>query len=71
MFDDDLLTVFVRRFFGYGSWEAPIWFIGMEEGGGKRFQELNERFDKWNRRGQRLRTFAMVTATTARGSGRG
>ncbi len=50
MFDDDLLTVFVRRFFGYGSWEAPIWFIGMEEGGGKRFQELNERFDKWNRR---------------------
>jgi hypothetical protein len=23
----------MNRFFGYGSWNAKLWFVGMEEGG--------------------------------------
>jgi hypothetical protein len=39
-FNDGLLKDFAHKFYGYGSWRAPIWFIGMEEGGGKTFQEI-------------------------------
>jgi len=31
--DHGSLPDYCKRFFGYGSWKAPIWFIGMEEGG--------------------------------------
>jgi hypothetical protein len=31
--DEQLLGEYCERFFGYGTWNAKIWFIGMEEGG--------------------------------------
>jgi hypothetical protein len=32
--DPRLLTDFLDSFYGYGNPQAPLWFIGMEEGGG-------------------------------------
>jgi hypothetical protein len=38
---------FVRCKFGYGRWEAPYWFVGPEEGGGKDCEELARRVQGW------------------------
>jgi hypothetical protein len=45
--DDALLEEFCAGFFGYGSFAAPIWFIGMEEGGGKSAEEIAARLAAW------------------------
>ncbi len=49
----DVLERFTTRFFGYGSWAAPIWFVGMEEGGGSTIEETARRIAAWERRGER------------------
>lgn len=51
--DDDVLNAFMSGFFGYGSPDASVWFVGMEEGGGDRFSEIERRLSCWNQRGQR------------------
>ncbi len=60
-FDDTLLADFADTFYGYGTYNAPYWFIGMEEGGGNTFEEINARLEAWRRRGRReaedLRSF--------------
>ncbi len=33
MLDDTLVTSFMSGFYGYGSYSADYWFVGMEEGG--------------------------------------
>jgi len=38
-------------FFGYGSLAAPVWFIGMEEGGCRELGEFRERLHVWQSRG--------------------
>jgi hypothetical protein len=50
MFDDDLLEHYAERFLGHGSPAAHIWFVGMEEGGGGTFHELDQRFRNWDKR---------------------
>lgn len=50
-FDDTLLADFADKFYGYGTYNAPYWFIGMEEGGGS-FEEVKRRLDAWRLRGQ-------------------
>lgn len=47
--DPVLLDDFIRRFFGYGSWDADLWFVGMEEGGGSSIDELIRRLNAWDR----------------------
>jgi len=42
---------FIERFFGYGTWSAPVWFIGMEEGGGASLAEVETRIGTWQARG--------------------
>jgi len=42
---------FIERFFGYGTWSAPVWFIGMEEGGGSSLAEVETRIGTWQARG--------------------
>ena len=49
--DDTLLQAFIERFFGYGTWTAPVWFLGMEEGGGGTAEEVQRRIEAWSRRG--------------------
>ena len=53
-----LLEEYIHRFWGYGSWERPVWFLGMEEGmlqgnGGNGPVQLQHRLDVWLNRGCR------------------
>ena len=41
----------MNTFYGYGNYEGRYWFIGMEEGGGKRVEENAARIDAWAQRG--------------------
>lgn len=47
------LTAFTNRFLGYGNLAAPIWFIGLEEGGGQDLLEIERRVTAWRRRGSK------------------
>lgn len=49
----DALQAYMTTFAGYGDLRAPIWFIGMEEGGGRDVDELMRRVDIWAARGRR------------------
>lgn len=53
MLDEVLLKKFMNGFYGYGSFKAPFWFIGMEEGGGGSLDEMTKRLAIWNVRGNR------------------
>lgn len=52
MLDNHVLRDFIDHFFGYGELEAPIWFIGMEEGGGANKAEIEARLATWVARGR-------------------
>lgn len=47
MIDAALLDEFAHRFYGYGSWEAPVWFIGMEEAGVNDVEQFLARVQAW------------------------
>jgi hypothetical protein len=51
VFDNEILGAFASKFFGYGNWNAPIWFVGMEEACGD-VAGLKRRFAAWNERGR-------------------
>jgi hypothetical protein len=38
---------FVKSKFGYGTWDAPYWFVGPEEAGGADCAELADRLAAW------------------------
>lgn len=46
-FNDDDLSQFMKTFYGYGTLSAKFWFIGMEEGGGNSFTEVQARLSAW------------------------
>lgn len=52
MVDPELLKRWCSRFFGYGSWDAPYWFIGLEEGGVDSPEEFQTRLDAWHNGGE-------------------
>ena len=58
---DQILRNYIKTFLGYGNFIKPFWFIGMEEGGGNNWGELELRFNTWHRLGAKpiedLRTF--------------
>ncbi|HEY0741007.1 MAG TPA: hypothetical protein VGD40_06065 [Chryseosolibacter sp.] len=39
------LAHFIDHYFGYGSWDAKMWFVGYEEGGGDLPEEVAEKLD--------------------------
>lgn len=49
--DDTNLPAFVRDFFGYGDLSAPLWFIGLEEGGSGEVSDLIARVHAWENLG--------------------
>lgn len=49
----DALQAYMASFAGYGDLRAPLWFVGMEEGGGRNVEELMRRVDAWDARGRR------------------
>ena len=46
-FDEKLILKFAHNFFGYGNLSSNLWFIGMEEGGGNSFTEIETRLSMW------------------------
>jgi hypothetical protein len=52
LFNDELLSQFIQSFYGYGSYSGQFWFVGMEEGGGNCFSEINTRLNAWANRGK-------------------
>ncbi len=51
-FDNELLSDYMKGFWGYGTINADYWFVGMEEGGGDDFEEINSRLLQWDKRGR-------------------
>lgn len=43
---------FASGFYGYGDLQAPLWFIGMEEGGGNTAKEVTNKIRVWQQRGR-------------------
>ena len=52
MLDSELLLFFTDTFYGYGDLSSPIWFIGMEEGGGG-VDDIRNRLETWDERGRK------------------
>lgn len=59
--DGRLLTDTADSFYGYGTYKASYWFVGMGEGGGGLVAQINARLEAWRLRGHRevedLRSF--------------
>jgi hypothetical protein len=45
LIDEKALRHWVDNFYGYGSWDARIWFVEYEEGGGDTPEEVAEKFN--------------------------
>lgn len=52
-FDSVILEDFMNRFYGYGSYQGDYWLVGMEEGGGNSFADVERRLNIWKERGRR------------------
>jgi hypothetical protein len=48
-----LLEEFIHTFYGYGNYAGRFWFIGMEEGGGGSYEEIQRCLTLWAVRGGR------------------
>ena len=49
--DVRLLDDYCNEFFGYGNLNSNFWFIGIEEGGGNNFAQVQRRLSIWDSRG--------------------
>ena len=49
---DDLLAKYIHTFFGHGDLAAPIWYVGMEEGGGTDRETLARELAHWDAAGR-------------------
>lgn len=49
---DDQLAAFCQTFVGYGTEDAEVWLIGLEEGGGVSWDEIESRLDQWEEDGR-------------------
>lgn len=49
--DDNLLRKRLDTFLGYGNLNSKFWFVGIEEGGARDFDEIAKRLDVWNTMG--------------------
>lgn len=45
--DSRILKSYLSEFFGYGNPDAPLWLIGMEEGGARDLPEVQRRIASW------------------------
>lgn len=44
---DEQLRHYTDTYWGYGSLDAPYWFVGPEEGGGRSWQAIQEHLQAW------------------------
>ncbi len=47
LFNDELLKSFISNFYGYGNYKGKYWFVGLEQGGGNSFNEIEQRLNIW------------------------
>lgn len=47
MLENELIESYATSFFGYGNLDAPLWFVGMEEGGGATLENVGARLRAW------------------------
>jgi hypothetical protein len=52
MLNDQLLEDFMKGFYGFGSYQAQYWFIGMEEGGGNSYDAISRQLGIWDKWGK-------------------
>jgi hypothetical protein len=45
LIQENALKHWIDTFYGYGSWQAPFWFVGYEESGGDAPEEVAEKFN--------------------------
>lgn len=45
LIDENTLKHWIDHFYGYGSWQARIWFVGYEESGGELPEEVAEKIN--------------------------
>jgi hypothetical protein len=45
LIEEKALRHWIDNFYGYGSWDAPIWFVGYEESGGDVPEEVAEKLN--------------------------
>src|SRR5688572_14911930 len=45
LIDEKALKHWIDNFYGYGSWQSRMWFIGYEESGGEVPEEVAEKVD--------------------------
>lgn len=45
MLNQDHFTKFITEFYGYGEWSCKHWFIGIEEGGHEKLNEIQEKLE--------------------------
>jgi hypothetical protein len=43
------LQHWINNFYGYGSWEAPIWFVAFEEGGGDLPEDVADKLEYFSK----------------------
>jgi len=48
-----MIDAYCNQFFGYGRWDAPVWFVGLEEAATGTPNELQARLRAWDKRGRR------------------
>ncbi len=53
MINSTLITDYVKKFYGYGNYKSPIWFIVAEESGGYGPEEIKARLAAWESRGKK------------------
>lgn len=49
LIEEKPLKYWMDNFYGYGSWDARIWFVGYEEGGGDLPEEVADKVNYFNR----------------------
>jgi hypothetical protein len=52
MIEQSLVAEFINGFYGFGDLKAPLWFVGMEEGGGNSQEECENRILAWEKLGK-------------------
>lgn len=56
--NDALVDAYVGRFLGHGTFKAPFWFVGREEGGEDDVTRISQKLESWDRKGRpELETF--------------
>ncbi len=72
-FDDALLEQYINTFYGYGNPAGHYWFVGMEEGGGSDFGDVQRRLEVWHQHGKKqfedLAVYHQALAVAAKNAG--